>query len=87
VGGKFCHSKFFAALTAASNKRFEFVTEKRTRNAGVPIAYALLCPHHCALRQYHDGLAGSSAVQLEHADEKGNSGTPSFCLFRGRPCT
>jgi hypothetical protein len=40
VGGKFCHSKFFAALTAASNKRFEFVTEKRTRNAGVPIAYA-----------------------------------------------
>jgi hypothetical protein len=41
----------------------------------------------CALRQYHDGLATNSAVHIEHAGEKGNSGTPSFCLFRGRPCT
>jgi hypothetical protein len=78
--------------TMTESSRLGSATDNPTHShrcyaAGVPIAYALLCPHHCALRQYHDGLAGSSAVQLEHADEKGNSGTPSFRLFRGRPCT
>jgi hypothetical protein len=38
VGGRFSHSKFFAALMATSTTRSAFMTKKRTRNAGVPIA-------------------------------------------------
>ena len=37
MGGRFRHSKFFAALMAASNLRSEFMMEKRARNARVPI--------------------------------------------------
>ena len=36
VGGKFCHSNFFDALIAASNKRSVFMRRKPTRSAGVP---------------------------------------------------
>jgi hypothetical protein len=36
VGGKFCHSNFFDALIAASNKRSVFMRGKPPRSAGVP---------------------------------------------------
>jgi hypothetical protein len=38
VGGRFCHSKFFAALMADSITRSEFMREKRTPKAGVPLS-------------------------------------------------
>ena len=40
VDCRFCHSKFFDALMAASNMRSEFMgfmKEKRTRSASVPV--------------------------------------------------
>jgi hypothetical protein len=37
VGGRFCHSKFFAALMAHSITRSEFMREKRTCKAAVPL--------------------------------------------------
>jgi hypothetical protein len=38
LGGKFRHSKFFAALMADSITRSEFMREKRTPKAGVPLS-------------------------------------------------
>ncbi len=45
MGGRFRHSKFFAALMAASNLRSEFMMEKRARNARVPIVGDSLILH------------------------------------------
>ena len=45
MGGRFRHSKFFAALMAASNLRSEFMMEKRARNARVPIVRDSLILH------------------------------------------
>jgi hypothetical protein len=40
-----------------------------------------------SLRRYHDCSPMNAPAQVEHADEKGNSGKLPFYLFRGSPCT
>jgi hypothetical protein len=77
LGGKFRHSKFFAALMADSITRSEFMREKRTSEAGVPLrairrSVRILMPSstsHSAEPQAHTGVSPSMAIEFYFTPE------------------